>query len=83
MPAMTRTELHRLVDELPEEAVDAAAELLAAYRHGDHALVRLLTAPVVPAEPDELAALAELTDEDLDLANAISDEELGRHLGVA
>jgi len=51
---MTRSELHQLVDQLPEDEVDPAAELLDAYRRGDRVLIRLLTAPVVPAEPDEL-----------------------------
>lgn len=78
---MTRTELHQIVDELPEEEVDSAAEVLDAYRRGDRALIQLLTAPVVLTEPDELAALAELTDDDL--ANVISDEEMRSRLGIA
>lgn len=78
---MTRSDLHQLVDELPEEEVDSAAELLDAYRRGDRALIKLLTAPVVPTEPDELNALAELTGDDLD--NVVSDEELRGRLGIA
>ncbi|MGH7728548.1 MAG: hypothetical protein ACREM2_07155 [Vulcanimicrobiaceae bacterium] len=78
---MTRSQLHQLVDELPESEVNPAAELLDAYRRGDRALIQLLTAPVVPIEPEELAALAELTDEDL--VNVISDEELRGRLGIA
>ena len=78
---MTRSELHELVDSLPEDQVDSAAEVLGAYRRGDQALIRLLTAQVVPAEPDELSALAELTDEDL--KNVVSAEELRNRLGRA
>ena len=50
---MTRTELHQIFDELPEEEVDSAAEVLDAYRRGDRTLIQLLTAPVVLAEPAE------------------------------
>ncbi|MDQ2681465.1 MAG: hypothetical protein M3Y21_10690 [Candidatus Eremiobacteraeota bacterium] len=78
---MTRNQLHDLVDELPDEEVGSAAELLDAYRRGDSALIQLLTAPVAPMEPDERAALAELTDEDL--ANAISDKEVRSRLGIS
>ncbi len=77
----TRTELHQLVDELPDEEVDPAAELLDAYRRGDRVLIQLLTAPVVPAEPDEIAALAELRDDDRN--DVISADELRSHLDTA
>lgn len=40
---MTRTELHRLVDELPEESVDAAAVLLERAR--DPVVAKLDAAP--------------------------------------
>jgi hypothetical protein len=78
---MTRNELHQLVDDLTDDQVDPAAELLDAYSKGDRALIRLLTAPLVPAEPDELAALTELTDEDL--VDTTSAEDLPSRLGVA
>ncbi len=78
---ITRSELHQLVDNLAEEQVDPAAELLDAYRRGDRVLIQLLTAPVVPAKPDEIAALAELTDEDRN--DVISAEELRSHIGIA
>jgi len=80
---MTRSDLHQLVDEIPDEQVDPAAELLDAYRRGDRLMIQLLTAPEDDPTPDELAALAELTDEDLDLTNAISDEDLRGRLGIA
>ena len=75
---MTRSQLHDLVDELPEDQVDPAAELLDAYRHGDRVLIQLMTAPTVPEEPDELAALAEGTDDDP--ADTVSLEELKTEL---
>ena len=52
---MTKTELHRLVDELPEESLPAAAVLL--RRAQDPVVAKLDAAPY-----DE----EELTDEDLD-----------------
>jgi len=77
---MTRSELHHLVDELPEEQVDQAAELLDAYRRGDRVLIQLLSAPVVPAESDELAALAEGAKDDP--KDTVSLEELKAELGL-
>ena len=77
---ITRSALHQLVEDLSEDQVDPAAELLDAYRRGDRVLIQLLTAPVVPAEPDEIAALAELTDEDRN--DVISAKELRRQLGI-
>jgi hypothetical protein len=41
---MTRADLHRLVDELPDESVDAAGVLLA--RAKDPVLARLQAAPL-------------------------------------
>lgn len=78
---MTRSDFHRLIDELPDADVSAAAELVDAHRRGDRVLIQLLTAPVVPAEPDEIAALAELTEDDRN--DVVSAEELRTHLGVA
>ena len=78
---MTRNELHHIIDRLADEQVDLAAELLDAYGKGDRALIRLLAAPLVPPEPDELAALAELTDDDLN--NTINADDLRNRLGVA
>ncbi len=57
---MSRSELHRIVDELPEEQIDAAAELLDAYRRGDRLLVQLLLAPEDDATPDEIGHLKRL-----------------------
>ena len=62
---MTRSELHQLVDELADDQIDSVAELLEAYRKNDRPLVSLLTAPSSPPEADELAALAQLTTEEL------------------
>jgi hypothetical protein len=52
---MTKTELHRLVDDLPEESLEAAAELLRRAR--DPVVAELDAAPY----DDE-----ELTEEDLE-----------------
>jgi hypothetical protein len=77
---MTRSELHRLVDEFPDEQVDSAAQLLEVYIRGDRFMIQHLTVPEDDPTPDELAALAELTNEDLDSTNAIPAEEVRRHL---
>lgn len=77
---MTRSALHQLVDDLPEDQIDPAAELLDAYGRGDHVLIQILTAPVVNAERDEIAALEELTD--TDRSDVISAEELRSQLGI-
>jgi hypothetical protein len=56
---MTRTELHRLVDELPDESVDAAGILLARARDP---LVARLEAALADDEPyteDDRAASEE------------------------
>ncbi len=78
---VTRTALHKLVDELREDQVDDAAELLDAYRRGDRLLIQLLTAPLVAAEPDEIEALAELTEADRN--DVVPAEELKNRLGIA
>ncbi len=46
---MTRTDLHRLVDELPDDAVESAGRLL---QHAADPTVRTLTAAPVDDEPD-------------------------------
>jgi hypothetical protein len=55
----TRSDLHRLVDELPEPALPAAEQRLAELR--DPVLAAFLTAPDddEPTTPEELAAIEE------------------------
>ncbi len=77
---MTRSDLHQLVDKIPEEQVDPAAQLLDAYRRGDHFLIQLLTAPEDDPTPDELEALAEL-ERDPD-RRTFSAEEVRLELGL-
>ena len=72
---ISRGELHQLVDDLPEEKVDPAAE-----GRDDRVPIQLLTAPVVPAEPDELAALAEGANDDP--KDTVTLEELKIELGL-
>ncbi len=72
---ISRGELHQLVDDLPEEKVDPAAD-----GRDDRVLIQLLTAPVVPAEPDELAALAEGANDDP--KDTVTLEELKIELGL-
>jgi hypothetical protein len=50
-------------------------------RRGDRMLIQLLTAPVVPAEPDELVALTEGAKNDP--SDTVSLEELKAELGLA
>ena len=61
-PKMTRTALPNLIDALPEEKLDETAQLIEAYRLGDRLTIQLLTAPEVAADPEEIAALDELTE---------------------
>lgn len=72
---ISRGELHQLVDDLPEEKVDPAAD-----GRDDRVPIQLLTAPVVPAEPDELAALAEGANDDP--KDTVTLEELKIELGL-
>jgi hypothetical protein len=76
----TRRDLHQLVDQLSDDEIDSAAELLAAYRSGDRALISLLTAPEAPAEPEELAALDELTEDDV--TNVSLEQDVRSRLGI-
>lgn len=60
---MTKTELHRLVDALPEESLDAAAALL--RRAQDPAVAKLDAAPYDDEElsEDDLRAIREARSE--------------------
>jgi hypothetical protein len=76
---MTRATLHQLVDQLPETQVDEFATLYEAYRTHDRLLVQCLLAPEVEPAVDEIAALAEVTEEDIRDAQSLDDvcAELG------
>jgi hypothetical protein len=76
---MTRTDLQRIVDELPDDKIDIAAQLLEAYDRGDRALVSMLLAPEVEAEPWELEALREA--EQMNDGKTYTLEEVRRELG--
>lgn len=79
-PKMTRTALHKLIDVLPDDKLDETAQLIEAYRQGDMLTIRFLTAPEVEPDPEEIAALDELTEEDLN--DTISLEDVKRHFGI-
>jgi hypothetical protein len=70
---VSREELHRLVDQLPEAALNALEEWLAGY---DPVLWALLTAPEddEPETEEERAAVAEAY-EDLKAGRVVSLEE--------
>jgi predicted transcriptional regulator len=79
---MTKTDLHRLVDELPDSAVSLATRLLAAVRDEADPLLSLLeNAPVddEPVTPEEEAAIEEAL-EDVRAGRLVPHEEVWRRL---
>jgi hypothetical protein len=75
---MTRDALYRLVDELPDEVMDAAGEYLAALR--DDPLLRTLLAAPWDDEPEteaERAAVA-AAEEDFRAGRVVSLDDLER-----
>ena len=75
----TRSDLHRLIDELPEPALPAAERFLSELEAQEAALPAVLRdAPLSDPEPDELEAIAALDRSE----PSISDEELKRELGL-
>jgi hypothetical protein len=79
----SRSDLHRLIDELPEPALPAAERSLAAVAAQEAALPPFLRAAPIDDEPEteaERAAVAEAR-ETIAAGDVISDEELGRELG--
>jgi hypothetical protein len=79
----TKTDLHRLIDELPERALPVAERFLTALE-ADESVPRvpLDQAPLEPPAEDEVAALAEVRDERDAGAGRLSHEELRRELGL-
>jgi hypothetical protein len=84
---MTRSDLHELVDEIPETEIDHIAMLVRAVRENNRPLITALTAP--PVDDEEMAwiqaALQEQTPAgDADLQErTYSTEEIRRELGLA
>ncbi|HZR98029.1 MAG TPA: hypothetical protein VFE37_04940 [Chloroflexota bacterium] len=79
---MTRDALYHLIDELPDDAMDAAAEYLAALRD-DPLLRALLNAPwddEPETEAERLAARE--AEEDFRAGRTVSLEQLQRELGL-
>jgi hypothetical protein len=79
---MIRDALHRLVDELPDDAIDAAAEYLAALR--DDPLLRTLLAAPWDDEPEtdaERAAVAQ-AEADFRAGRIVPLDDLKRELGL-
>jgi hypothetical protein len=56
---MTRASLHALIDQIPETDIDRVARLVEAINTNDRLAIQLALAPEEPAEPDEIAALAD------------------------
>jgi hypothetical protein len=77
---MTRDALRALVDAIPDDQISDVAELVEAYRRGDRLAVQLLLAPADHAAPDELAAIAGLSD--VDFASAAPIEIVKARLGL-
>ena len=77
---MTRDALHALVGEIPDHQISDVAELIEAYRRGDRLAVQLLFAPEDNPEPDELEAIAAVTDDELTATDLI--ETVKARLGL-
>lgn len=78
---LTRDALYQLVDALPEDAMEAAAEYLAALRD-DPLLRRLLSAPWDDEpETDAERAAAQAADEEFRTGRVVSLDEVKRELG--
>jgi hypothetical protein len=75
--------LHHLVDTLPDDAIDAAAQYLAQLQTDDPVLRMLLTAPLddEPETDEERAAVAEAY-EDLRAGHVVTMEEIEREFGA-
>ena len=84
---MTRSDLHELVDEIPETEIDHIAMLVRAVRENNRPLITALTAP--PVDDEEMtwiqAALREETPAEDDglKERTYSTEEVRRELGLA
>lgn len=75
---VTKADLHRLIDELPDAVLPAAERSLAALEAAQAALpVSLRTIPFDDLEPDEMAALAELDVTEPRISHAEMKRELG------
>ncbi|MBS1878011.1 MAG: hypothetical protein JST31_00705 [Actinobacteria bacterium] len=79
----TRERLHRIVDELPEEELDAALQAIEG-RADDPMIRRLDDAPLDDEEisPEEEAAVQEARDEVAAGAPRVSQDEIKREFGV-
>jgi hypothetical protein len=80
---MTRADLYRLIDELPESELHAAARFLEFLREAGDPLLRVLEAAPEddePLTPEDEAAIEEAW-ADVRAGRVISDDELGRRLG--
>jgi hypothetical protein len=79
----TREKLHRLVDELPEEELDAALKVIES-RADDPLIRRLEDAPLEDEEisAEEAAAVQEARDELAAGVPTISHDEIKREFGI-
>ncbi len=77
---MTKVVLHQLIDEVRERDMGRAAEFLRALNHGDHLGMRLAIADEVKPEPDEIEAIAAVTEDDV--RNGIPLEKVMAELGL-
>lgn len=79
----TREKLHRIVDELPEEDLDAALQAIEA--RSDDPLIRRLEDALAEDEeisPEEEAAVQEARDEVAKGSPLISHDEIKREFGI-
>jgi hypothetical protein len=86
---MTRSDLHELVDNIPETEIDHIATLVRAVRENNRPLIAALTA--LPVDDDEMAWIAATLHEEQPAGGdggnlderTYSTEEVRRELGLA
>ena len=78
---MTRSGLHRMLDDLTDAQIDRVAELVDAVRRNDRLAIRLALANEDDPEEDEQRALDDL-ENDPDRGKTLSLEETATRLGV-
>jgi hypothetical protein len=83
MSTVTKDDLHRLIDTLPDEDLDRAGQLLAALVDDDPVGIALALAPLddEPETDEERAAVAE-AEAAIARGEVLTHEQLKRELGL-
>ena len=84
MTTLSRSRLHQLVDELPEEEIPAAEHCLKALCEHDDPVLRTLRSAPVDDEPltEQERKEIEEAQRDLDAGHRVSDAQIRANLGL-